>query len=187
MCLWSLPHMRWHQNSDENSCKIFIKSLIKPNSFTVFRNEHRMSLCSFFPRAPCLLSPILQRPLSRVSESTLYCASENEPSQFPIKIRKNLPLLPCAPQCCNGSTSSMWWPILRSARLYSCKRTWKPHHSAIPPGPILPLYFSTSHLLFLFHFCPLCSLQANLSAILQWGHRGDEWACDSSGILWKPP
>lgn len=68
----------------------------------------------------------------------------------------------------------MRWPTLRSARLYSCKRAWQPHRSAVPFGVVLLLYFPTSHFLFLFHFCPLFSLQANVSEILQWDHGGDE-------------
>lgn len=139
------------------------------------------------PEHPACSRPSCRGP-SAGFQRALYTAPQrmNLPSS-PLKKESNLPLLPCAPQCCSGSTSSMWWPILRPARLSSCKRTWTPHHSAIPSGPILPLYFSASHFLFLFHFCPLFSLQASLSEILQWDHGGDGWACDSSGILWKPP
>ncbi|EPQ05088.1 Src kinase-associated phosphoprotein 1 [Myotis brandtii] len=49
-----------------------------------------------------------ERSLSRVSESTLYYTSENEPSQFPIKIKIQSPSPALgSPVLCNGSTSPM--------------------------------------------------------------------------------
>lgn len=93
MCLWSLPHMRWHQNSNKNGCKIFIKCLIKPNSFIVFWNERRMSLHPFLPQSTLTaLTHPAEAPQKGFREPSVL-TSESEPSQFPIKIKTNLPVL----------------------------------------------------------------------------------------------
>lgn len=139
-----------------------------------------------FPRVPWLHSPILQRSLSRVSESTLYCTSENEPSQFPIKIKNQ------SPSPALGSPV-LWWlnslyamthfKVSQTVRLqkdmvstslshsiWSCMTVIFFHNLLSLPLPLLPIFLLTNKLV--LH-----------PAVRSWGR----WAPDSSGTLWKPP
>lgn len=190
MCLWSLPHMRWHQNSDEKSCKIFIKSLIKMNGFIVFWNECRMSLHPFLPQSILqrpLPLPSLQRPLSRVSESTLYYTSENEPSQLPTKIKNQSP----SPALC---CPVLWWlhigyavthfKVSQTVQLQKDTVTTWLSHSIWSCGTVIFFHILLSLPL------PLLPtfLFPDLSEIPQRDHAVDELGTgDSPGILWIPP
>lgn len=137
---------------------------------------------SFFHRAPCLLSPILQSPHG-VSEA--LCASENEPSQLPIKIRKQSPsLCPVLHRCCNGSTSLV--THFKVSQTVQCKGH---------------LTTSLSHSIWSYITCCIFHLPLSLplplcpaplykqkplwnSAVRPWGRWMSSWQLR---YLWKPP
>lgn len=124
-----------------------------------------------FPRVPWLRSPVLQRALSRVSESAPYCTSENEPSQFPTKTQKQSPspaLGSPALQCRHILYAVTHFKVSQTVQLKMDMVTTSLSHSIW--SCIAVIFFSIPRFLFLCHYCPFFCLQENLSEIQPWDH-----------------